>query len=69
MTDTCKNDVSNFVWKPLNNLYHYANENVSVKPLPYVCITSILTTVYSLKNLSVYEDLVVNTALNHSGSF
>ena len=38
----------------LNHLYHYANENVSVKHLSLICITSILTTIYSLKNCSVY---------------
>ena len=53
----------------LNHLYHYANENVSVKHLSLICITSILTTIYSLKNCSVYEDLAVNKTLNHSGSF
>ena len=38
----------------LNHFYHYANENVSVKHLSVICITSILTTIYSLKNRSVY---------------
>ena len=38
----------------LNHLYHYANENVSVKHLSLICITSILTTIYSLRNCSVY---------------
>ena len=38
----------------LNHLYHYANENVSAKHLSLICITSILTTIYSLKNGSVY---------------
>ena len=38
----------------LNHLYQYANENVSVKYLSLICITSILTTIYSLKNCSVY---------------
>ena len=33
VTDTCKNNVSKFVWKPLNHLYHYANKNVLVKRL------------------------------------
>ena len=37
-----------------NHLYHYANKNVSVKPLSLVCITPILTTTYSLINCSVY---------------
>ena len=48
----------------LNRLYRYANENVSVKQF---CMTSFLSTIYSLKNCSVY--LAVLTALNHSGSF
>ena len=38
----------------LNHLYHYANENVSVKYLSLIWITSILTTIHSLKNCSVY---------------
>ena len=53
----------------LNHLYRYANENVSVKYLSLICITSILTTIYSLKTVLFMEDLVVFTALNHSGSF
>ena len=53
----------------LNHLYHYANENVSVKHLSLICITSILTTIYSLRNCSVYGGLAVFTALNRSGSF
>ena len=53
----------------LNHLYPYANENVSVRHLSLICITSILTTIYSLKNWTVYEDLAVNKTLNHSGSF
>ena len=39
----------------LNHLYHYVNENVSVKHLSLIYITSILTTLYSLKNCSVYR--------------
>ena len=54
LTDTCKNYVPNFIGSLLNHLYHYANENVSVKHLSLICITSILTTIYSLKNCSVY---------------
>ena len=46
VTDTGKNNVLKFVWKPLNHLYHYANENVPVKHLSLICITSILTTIY-----------------------
>ena len=38
----------------LNHLYHYANENVSVRHLSLICITSFLTTIYSLKNCSIY---------------
>ena len=40
-----------------------------MKLLSLICITSILTTIYSLKSCSVYEDLAVNKTLNHSGSF
>ena len=39
----------------LNHLYHYVNENVLVKHLSLIYITSILTTLYSLKNCSVYR--------------
>ena len=49
VTDTCKNNVSKFVWN-----YRYENENVSLRHLFWICITSILTTIYSLKNCSVY---------------
>ena len=38
----------------LSHLYQYANENISVKYLSLICITSILTTIYLLKNCSVY---------------
>ena len=38
----------------LNHLYRCGNENVSVRHLSLICITSILTTIYSLKNCSVY---------------
>ena len=34
--------------------YRYGNENVSLRHLSWICITSILTTIYSLKNCSVY---------------
>ena len=40
-----------------------------MKLLSLICITSILTTIYSLKNWTVYEDLAVNKTLHHSGSF
>ena len=42
MTDSCKNNVSEFVWNLFNHLYHYANENVSEKLLSLICIASIL---------------------------
>ena len=38
----------------LNHPYHYANGNVSVRHLSLICITSILTVIYSLKICSVY---------------
>ena len=60
VTNNCKDDVSKFV---------YANENVSVKHLSLICITSFLTTSYSLKNVLFMEDLAVFTTLNHSVSF
>ena len=34
--------------------YRYGNENVSLRHLSWICITSILTTSYWLKNCSVY---------------
>ena len=34
--------------------YRYGNENVSLRHLSWICITSILTTIYWLKNCSVY---------------
>ena len=37
----------------LNHLHRYGNENVSLRHLSLICITSILTS-YSLKNCSVY---------------
>ena len=53
----------------LNHLYHYASENVSVKHLSLICITSTLTTIYLLKFVQFMEDLAVFIAVNHSGSF
>ena len=67
MTDTCKNNLSKFVGNLLNHLYHYGNENVSVKPLSLICITSILSTIYSLKIVSFMVNLAVITALTRSG--
>ena len=57
VTDTCKNYVSNFVGSLLNRLYHYANENVSVKHLSLICITSILTTIIRPKLFSLWRVL------------
>ena len=51
VTGTCKNLFGSL----LSQLYHYANENVSVKHRSSICITSILTTIYLLKNCSVYR--------------
>ena len=33
---------------------------------PLICVTSILTTIYSLKTVQFMKDLAVFTALNHS---
>ena len=38
----------------LNHLYRDGNENVSLRHLSWICITSILTTIHSLKNCSVH---------------
>ena len=69
MTETCKNNFSKFVGSLLNHLYHYRNENVSVTLLSLICITSILSTIYSLKIVSFMVNLAVITALTHSGTF
>ena len=69
VTETCKNNFSKFVGSLLNHLYHYGNENVSVTLLSLICITSILSTIYSLKIVSFMVNLAVITALTHSGSF
>ena len=69
VTDTCKNYVPNFIGRLLNHLYYYANENVSVKHLSLICITSILTTIYSLKNCSVYGGSCLNYSCKSLGSF
>ena len=62
VTDTCIKMFQSLFGSLLNHLYHYANENVSVKLLSLICITSILTTIYSLKNCSVYG----RSCCNHS---
>ena len=58
-------------WKPFKlPLSLPANENVSVKPLSLICITSIFYTIHSLKHFSVYEGSCGKIiALNHSSSF
>ena len=64
VTDTCKNNVSKFVWKPFKSPLSLPKWKCFGEA---ICITSILTTIYSPKNCSVY--LAVLTALNHPGSF
>ena len=53
MTDTCKNNVSKFVWRTFKYLHYYANKNVLVKHFSLISITSAVTTIYSLKDCSV----------------
>ena len=53
VTDSCKNNVSKSVWKAFKSPLSLS-ENVSERHLSLSCITSILTTTYSLKNCSVY---------------
>ena len=53
----------------LNHLYRYGNENVSLRHLSLICITSIVNTISPSKIVQFMEDLAVFTALNHSGSF
>ena len=38
-----------------------------MKMFSLICVTSILTTIYSLKTVQFMKDLAVFTALNHSG--
>ena len=53
----------------LSHLYHYANENVSVKLLSLILPTSILTNIYSLKNCSVYGRSFCNYSPKSFGFF
>ena len=53
----------------LSHLYHYANENVSVKLLSLILLTSILTNIYSLKNCSVYGRSCCNYSPKSFGFF
>ena len=57
MTDTCIIMFQSLFGSLLNHLYHYAN----------IGVTSILTSIYSLKTVQFMKDLAVFTALNHSG--
>ena len=54
VTDAFK-DFKSLFGSLLNHLYHYANENVSVKHLSLICIISIVTTIYLLKDFSFYR--------------
>ena len=54
VTDTCKIMFQSLFGSLLNHFYSHANENVSVRYLSLICITSILPTFYSLKNCSFY---------------
>ena len=53
----------------LSHLYHYANENLSVKLLSLILLTSILTNIYSLKNCSVYGRSCCNYSPKSFGFF
>ena len=53
----------------LSHLYHYANENVSVKLHSLILLTSILTNIYSLKNCSVYGRSCCNYSPKSFGFF
>ena len=54
VTDTCKNNVSKFVWKPFKSSLSLRKwkSRCFGEDLSLICITSILTTVDSLKNCS-----------------
>ena len=54
VTDACKIMFQSLFGSLLNHFYSHANENVSVRYLSLICITSILPTFYSLKNCSFY---------------
>ena len=54
VTDTCKIMFQSLFGSLLNHFYSHANENVSVRYLSLICITSILPTFYSLKNCSFH---------------
>ena len=54
VTDTYKIMFQSLFGSLINPLHHKVNNNVLVKPFSLICITSILTTIYSLKVCSVY---------------
>ena len=54
VTDTCKIMFQSLFGSLINHLHHNANNNILVKPFSLICITSVLTTIYSLKVCSVY---------------
>ena len=59
VTDTCKNNVSKFVWKPFKSPLSLRKWK---SPLFYLPFTR-------SRIVHFMEDLAVSTALNHSGSF
>ena len=62
--------VSKIAWKPFKlPLSRLANENVLMKLLSFICITSIIYIIYSLKHFQFMKDLVVVIALNRWSSF
>ena len=54
VTDTCKNNVSKFIWKPFKSPLSLHKWKCCGEASLFNCITPILTTIYSLKNWSVY---------------
>ena len=64
VTDTCKNNFSKFVGSLLNHLYHYANENVSVKLLSLICINLYFKYHLLAQNCFVYSKSCCNYSPN-----
>ena len=64
VTDTCKNNFSKFVGSLLNHLYHYANENVSVKLLSLICINLYFKYHLLAQNCFVYGKSCCNYSPN-----
>ena len=54
VTDTCKNNVSKFIWKSFKSPLPLHKWKCCGEASLFNCISPILTTIHSLKNCSVY---------------